>query len=174
MELTIDTIYESHYNKVLNWIKYKIRNNDIAEELASDIFMKVHSNLINFDPNKSALNTWIMNITKNVIIDHWRTNKSYLTSSISEIVDDDGNELIPNTYTDNSSPESEIINSELGNSIDNAIASLPQTYMTIAHMFLVKQNSHEEISNALDVSIGTVKGTIHRAKELLRIRLSNL
>ena len=173
MELTIEKVYSEHYNKVSSWTKKVINNREDAEELTSDIFMKLHNNITSYDPNKSALSTWVMRITRNAIIDYWRTIKN-LTTSISDIVDDEGNEMIPNIYTDNVTPETEMISDELGENIMNAIISLPSSYQRIADLFLIEEKSYDEICATLDIPLGTVKGTISRAKELLRKRLTNL
>jgi len=78
--------------------------------------------------------------------------------------------LQPSTGYD---PENDMINNELGDSIMNAIIDLPQKYQTIVDMFLIDQRSHEEISVDLNLPIGSVKAMIHRAKKLLKTRLSN-
>lgn len=173
MELTIEQIYSDHYNKVSSWTRKVINNREDAEELTSDIFMKLHNNLTSYDPDKSALSTWIMRITRNAIIDYWRTKKNF-TTSISDIVDDEGNELILNIYTDNVTPESNVINGEIGENIMKAIISLPLQYQKIADLFLIEQQSYDEICKALEMPLGTVKGTISRTKEMLRKRLTNL
>ena len=165
-----NNIYADNYDRVLGWIRYKVGNMEIAEELAQDVFVKVHKKLTDFDSEKSAIGTWVMNITKNTIIDHWRTEKKGLIVSIEEFQDDEGKDLLPSTGCD---PEHDMVNSELGDAIENAINSLPQTYQTIADLFLLKEKSHEEISVDLSIPIGTVKGTISRAKKLLQKRLSN-
>jgi DNA-directed RNA polymerase specialized sigma24 family protein len=56
----------------------------------------------------------------------------------------------------------------------NAIVQLPMQYQRVANQFFIQEKSHEEISNYLSIPIGSVKGTIHRAKDMLRKRLSNL
>ena len=71
-------------------------------------------------------------------------------------------------------PQRQMENNELGESIMNAIVSLPTKYMTIMDKFLIDQHSHEEISLSMNIPVGTVKASIHRAKEMLRERLSNL
>lgn len=166
-----NNIYADNYDKVLGWIKYKVGSIEIAEELAQDVFMKVHNNLTDFDSERSAVGTWIMNITKNTIIDHWRTEKKGLIVSIEEFQDEEGKDLLQPTISGD--PENDMINNELGDSIMNAIIDLPQKYQTIVDMFLIDQRSHEEISVDLNLPIGSVKAMIHRAKKLLKTRLSN-
>lgn len=168
-----DTIYTEHYPKVLSWIKYKINNVEQAEELTSDIFVKIYKNLNEFDENKSKIGTWIMSITKNAIIDFFRTNKSSLNISMSDMVDDDGNETF--VYTDNSTPQKELEKKELGEIINSHILSLEnENQQIVLDAFLNDQLSYEEISASMDIPIGTVKATIHRAKENLKKRLLNL
>jgi RNA polymerase sigma-70 factor (ECF subfamily) len=165
-------IYSDHYDKVFSWCKFKIGNHEAAEELASDVFVKVHKHLTEYDENKSSIGTWVMNITKNAIIDYWRTNKQNMVDSISDMTDDEGNETF--VHTDYSTPETALQNSELGSAIHEAIQSLPQNYATIADMFFIKELSHDEISTTLNSPLGTVKVGIHRAKEMLRSKLMNL
>ena len=76
-------------------------------------------------------------------------------------------------HTDYTNPETGYVNEELGNAIETAINSLSNNYATIARKFFLEELSHEEISNDLSIPVGTVKGTISRAKEMLRKRLSN-
>lgn len=175
MKLTIEQVHADHYNKVSNWTRNVIKNREDAEEVTSDVFMKLNKNLSNYDSNKSSLYTWIFNITKNAIIDYWRTKKN-ITISISDLIGDDDSkkEMIDKIYTYKVTPESELINNELGEAINNAIESLPMNYKNIAELFLVEQKSYDEICSTLDLPLGTVKGTISRAKEMLRIRLNNL
>ncbi len=169
MEFT--KIYNDHYDKIFNWINWKIKNTPQAEELAADVMMKVHKNLSDFDSEKSQLGTWIMNITKNAIIDYWRTNKQGMFTSLSEFEDDEGNDMLqPSNYL---TPETELVNNEIGEHVMDAIISLPSKYQTIIDKFFIEEKSHEEISTELNIPIGTAKGMIHRAKKMLQTRLSN-
>ena len=168
--MTFETIYNEHYNKVYNWINFKIKNSDAAEELAADVFMKVHSHLNEYDEKKSQVGTWIMFITKNTIIDFFRTNRNE-DLLLSELTDEEGHETF--VYTSGVTPQTEMQNKELGETIHSAINALPENYSRIANMFLLQELSHEEISNKLNIPIGSVKGSIHRAKELLKTMLRN-
>jgi len=174
--MTFDSIYNEHYKKVYNWINYKINDQEAAEELAADIFVKVHKNLNDFDESKSKMGTWIMSITKNAIIDFFRTNKAGLFVSIEELEqkDDEDHKMEQRVFIDQQNPESLMVNNQIGAAVANAINELPVAQATIADMFLVQEMSHEEISADLNVPIGTVKGTIHRAKKALQNRLLNL
>ncbi|MBR3251343.1 MAG: sigma-70 family RNA polymerase sigma factor [Erysipelotrichaceae bacterium] len=70
---SIDEIYEEYYQKVFSYINSRINNYHDSEDLCEDVFTKVFKNLEKFDESKSALSTWIFNITKNTLIDFYRT-----------------------------------------------------------------------------------------------------
>jgi RNA polymerase sigma-70 factor (ECF subfamily) len=168
--VNFEKIHADNYDRVMSWVMFKVSNREDAEEIVQDVFMKVYNNLSKYDSDQSAISTWIMNITKNTIIDYWRTTKEKM-KSLSDFETDDGNELI--VHTDGLTPEHTVQNNELGDAINTAINSLPQAYKTISDLFLLKELSHQEIADTLSIPIGTVKASISRAKELLRKRLTN-
>ena len=70
---SIDEIYDEYYQKVFSYINSRINNYHDSEDLCEDVFTKVFRNMEKFDESKSALSTWIFNITKNTLIDFYRT-----------------------------------------------------------------------------------------------------
>ena len=171
MELTIEKLHAEHHQKIFIWINSKIRDKEQAEELANDVFIKAFENLEDYDQNVAKVSTWIFTIAKNLLIDYYRKRKLE-TTSMNNYVDEDGNELL--IHTDNGNPEKEMINNQLGDKIMDAIISLPSNYQTIVDLFLIDQKSYDEIAEHLSIPLGTVKGSISRAKEMLRTRLINL
>lgn len=169
--ITFNKVYNDHHQSIFNWINSKIRNVETSEELANDVFMKVHNNIESYDSEISKVTTWVYNIAKNVLIDHLR-KKKLPTNSISDMTDDEGNEMV--FFTDGKDAHSTMVNSELGDAINNAMSDLPETYKPVANLFFIQEKSHDEIVNLLDIPLGTVKGYIHRAKESLRNKLVNL
>ena len=74
----MDQIYEDYYQKVFSYINSRINNYHDSEDLCEDVFGKVFRNIESFDSTKSALSTWIFNITRNTLIDFYRTrHESY-------------------------------------------------------------------------------------------------
>ena len=170
MELIFNEIHKEYCSKILNYFSFKINDNETAEELTNDVFVKVYEHLDEYDESISKMNTWVFNIAKNVLIDYFRKRKLQ-TSSMGNYLDDNGDESL--VHSDYSNPEKVMVNNELGEQIHLAINSLPKKQSAIMNKFLVEQLSHEEIANLLAIPIGTVKATINRAKEILREKLIN-
>lgn len=68
-------LYEDYHLKVRNFILSKVNNFPLAEDLTSEVFVKVYSNIEKFDSTKSSLSTWIFTITRRHLIDYYRTRK---------------------------------------------------------------------------------------------------
>lgn len=68
-------IYEDYSLKVRNFILSKVNDFNLAEDLTSDVFLKVYKNIDKFDSKKSSMSTWIFTIARNTLIDYYRTRK---------------------------------------------------------------------------------------------------
>lgn len=81
-----EQIYADYNVKILRYMRAKVGNLSLAEDLAADVFVKVYEKLDAFDDTKSALSTWIYTIARNRLIDYFRTRKvnSELTEDIPE------------------------------------------------------------------------------------------
>ncbi len=72
MKITMspDEIYTEYRDKVFSYTRSKVQNYQDAEDLCEDVFVKVFQKLDKYDESKSAISTWIYNITKNTVIDY--------------------------------------------------------------------------------------------------------
>lgn len=70
-----DALYEEYHIKVLRYIQSKVNDYYLAEDLCSDVFVKIYEKLDTFDNKKASISTWIFTITRNKLIDYYRTRK---------------------------------------------------------------------------------------------------
>lgn len=165
-------IYKENHKTILRFIVSKIHNIETAQELANDVFLRIHNNLDKYDETISSFRTWIMNITNNVVIDHWRKNKMEtisITATVNNQSEDESSldvlAFYGKVYTD--TPETSMINKESLSNFRNIVDRLPERYYRIANLFFNKQLSYEEIAKTLDIPLGTVKGQLFRVREML-------
>jgi len=69
-----NTLYNKYKSIVENFIKTKY-SSSYNEDNVSEIMIKIFNNLYKFDSKKSKFSSWVLNITKNHMIDVWRTSK---------------------------------------------------------------------------------------------------
>lgn len=72
-----ETVFAEYHGKVQRYISGKVSNHQDAEDLASDVFVKVFEKLDSFDSEKASLSTWIYTITRNTVTDYYRTHKEH-------------------------------------------------------------------------------------------------
>lgn len=71
-----EQIYIEYVDKVRRYVEWKIQNRQDAEDLVSSIFVKVYQNIKSFDEKKASISTWIYTITRNTVIDYFKTHKT--------------------------------------------------------------------------------------------------
>ncbi len=169
--LNINVIYKSYFGLISRYVHQKISDKMNAEELVSDVFIKVNTSLHRYDGNKAKFSTWIFTIAKNVLIDHFR-KKSLNVVSIDVPAFDDGNgdsvlEHIPVPTLDMNPLETLIDNIEM-DKIHSAIAELPENLRELITLYALKGKSYTEMSKYLDIPLGTMKARLHTARVVLR------
>ena len=80
MHNDFEEIYQQYVDKIYKFIFYKTWDEQDAQDIVSDTFLKIHQNLHKYDSDKSSLNTWIYKIAHNTCIDRFKSqqNKNYL------------------------------------------------------------------------------------------------
>ena len=166
-------IYSANHKMILGFIIRKVNDLHIAEELTNDVFMKVYNNLHKYDSDKSAMRTWIMNITSNTVIDYYR-KKKLQTISLNKDFDngeDKSTSLIDKFVCHTPTPYEKLNSKEKMNKIDNVISSLSKSEFEVAYYYFKEELSYQEIADVMQINLGTVKAKLSRARKSLKEKL---
>lgn len=131
-----------------------------AEDICQRSFEKAFVNIAKFN-STYAFSTWLYNIARNEAIDHIRRSKS----SISSISISDDNTSVELLTLD--TPEEQFIVDQAVNKLNECVSKLSDRYRTVAELRFIKDYSYEDISEELDMPMGTVKTRINRARKAL-------
>jgi len=158
-----EEIVLKYQDKIYNLCCYILKDAHDAEDAAQDVFLKAYQNLNKFRPG-SSLHTWLYRIAVNTSIDYRRKPlfESLFKSS------KEGDVFVVDQPSDSPSPERLYESKEIGNTIQFALGRLSEKLRTVIVLKEIEGLSYEEISEVLDVSIGTVKSRISRAREELK------
>jgi RNA polymerase sigma-70 factor (ECF subfamily) len=160
-------LYEQFYGKMMAVCMRYAKNRDEASDILNEGFMKVYTNLKTFASNGS-FEGWIRRIIVNTAIDYLRKNRhEYLIvntvyasesgmSKTQEIEDDD------------------IFRNISQEDIIKAIQSLSPAYRTVFNLYVIEEFTHKEIAEKLDISEGTSKSNLSKAKYNLKKNLAHL
>jgi RNA polymerase sigma factor (sigma-70 family) len=168
--------YESLLNKYRNLVFTimikMVRNPQEAEDLTQEAFMKAFNSLDSFN-DEFAFSTWLMKIATNNCIDFLRKRK-LRTYSIHEPLHYKDEEIEVEIPDDEPSPERNLLQAERKRIIEDAIEALPERYRYVILLRHREEKSYEEISEILNLPLGTVKAQIFRAREILNKKLKEI
>ena len=157
-KLTNEEIYEKYHEKVFSYIRNHVNQIEDAEDLCSDVFVKIYSKLDTFDESKASISTWIYAMTSNTVIDFYRTN--HIQSEIPEDLAEDKSLI-----------EDEVLNNESLELLAGALRSLPQELMDIVVLRYYKGLTLQEVATQMNLSYGVTKlrhkEALGRLKDLL-------
>src|SRR5947208_10472937 len=133
-----------------------------VEDLAQDVFLKIHRGLPYFR-GEARLSTWVYRIVMNVCAQARQRPRP-------EVPLDRGPDRPP---FDPGQQDVAFADFELRDRLDKAIAALPEPYRFLIAAHHLRGVKYEALAEALDMPLGTVKTHLHRAKRRLRELLSD-
>lgn len=143
-----------------------VNNKDDAEDLTIEAFGKAFNSLKQYTPNY-AFSTWLFKIATNNCIDFLRKKRKKTMSIDNSIENKDGDEITIELKSDARTPEQETIRDQKIELMRSYVKKLKPRYETLVEMRYFKEMSYEEISNELNLPLGTVKAQLFRAREFL-------
>jgi RNA polymerase sigma factor (sigma-70 family) len=163
-----NALYKSFNSKITRYISSKINNREDAQELVEDVFIKITQKIHLFDESKSQLQTWVYNIAKNVLIDHFR-KKKLITVTINTTMEDDAEYAEEIELPDGGmNPLEALIQKDAAAMIMDKFSEFNSLEKKLMTMYAVQGMSYNDIVDELDMPLGTVKATIHRARTFMR------
>ena len=154
IDLAKENIYRDYHSKVLGYIRSKINNLQDAEDLAADVFVKVYEKYDSFDNTKASVSTWIFTITRNAVIDYFRTSKDY--------------DEVPETIAADTSVEDEVCNNDMLDSLAKALRNLDERERDIIVMRYYEGVSLKDIADKMGISYAYVRVLQNKALQALR------
>lgn len=152
MNANLDMIYHDFNDSLIMFIRSRVDDYDLAEDILQDVYLKIHSN-IGSVRDTSRLTSWIYQITRNAIIDQYRRahpQSELQEDCIAPQVED------PDIYV------------ELASSVRDMLNCLPASdrqALELADLHSIKQ---DEIAKQLGISLSGAKSRIQRARQKLK------
>jgi len=146
-----------------------VRRPEDAEDLAQETFVRVYRALDRYDPSR-PFTAWLFTIASRLAIDHLR-RKRLPTFSLSQADPGSSEERTIDVEDPGLQPDEATSHREEEAQTQSLIDSLPEHYRIVVLLRHQQDLSYEEIAEALQLPLGTVKARIHRARALLKARI---
>jgi RNA polymerase sigma factor (sigma-70 family) len=143
-----------------------VNNRDDADDLTIEAFGKAFSRLHQYTPTY-AFSTWLFKIASNNAIDFIRKQRKKMVSLDNEYQNEDGDRLRFDLAADGRDPAEEAIYKQRVETMRAVVQKLKPRYRQLVELRYFKEYSYEEISDELELPLGTVKAQLFRAREFL-------
>ena len=165
------TLVERYQNRIYRLAKNITQNDEDAEDVLQEAFLKAYSHLDTFQRN-AKFYTWIVRIAVNEALMKLRKRRTDRSVPLDEPVDT-GEETVNReiaVWEDN--PEQRYSREEIQQILDNAVEELKPDFRAVFVLRDIEELSTEETAAALGISIPAVKSRLLRARLALREKLT--
>lgn len=145
-------VYNLYYNKVFGYVLNRVHSRADAEDITSEVFLKLFSKSDEFDLKRPGASTYIFRVMQTTLADFYRKNRIVYVS-LEEVADE--------------ADEEENLD-ELLASLDNALDTLAERELAIVILHYYHGLSHKEIAEKMHLSYVNVRQLCHVALKKLR------
>lgn len=157
-------LYQRHVDKVYTYVYYRTGSRAQTEDIVSATFLKALEHLDSFRPKNGGFTAWLLRIARNQLYDDYRKNRRQILGAPRE------------DEADTTSPEDDVLRSELAAQIRDMVDKLPDTQREIILLKFSLDLKNTEIAQVIGKSETAVSSLLHRAMQTLRteVNLSDL
>ena len=143
-------IWQSYHLDVKRFIRSKVKDEHIADDLLQETFIKIHMRLESLK-DVTKIKSWLMTIARNIVFDYFK-KKEWLGNGEAIIVEPD--DEVENNHTEK-------------DCLQGIIKRLPKKYRDPLFLFDIKGIKQAEIADRLNLGLSTTKSRIQRARKLI-------
>ena len=166
-----DDMVARYWDRIFSRVHHLLKNQQDAEEVTQDAFIRAHRGLDKFRGDAS-FSTWLYQIATNLAHNrywYWFRRKRDYSISLDQPLSVDGDLTLENVMpSEGETPAEAAVTHEFVNRVSECMNGLGEKHREVLTLRNVQNFTYEEISQELDISVGTVKSRIARARESLR------
>jgi RNA polymerase sigma-70 factor, ECF subfamily len=154
MNYSVDMVWNAFHEPLERFIRKRVSDEQIAADLLQDVYIKVHTH-IDMLRQEDRLQSWIYQIARNTIYDHYRSHKPALI--VSETL------AAPETIETNDD-----FTPRLAHMVFSMIDYLPEEYQVALRLTELEGITQQELAQQLGLSLSGAKSRVQRGRKLLR------
>ncbi len=149
----LESIWEQYCCRLLGFIRSRVGDDAESEDILQDVFFRIHKNLC-CQPMPERFESWIFQVTRNLIIDHYRRQRVLV-------------EIPENIKAEEEFREGDL-EAELAGSLKDLVTSLPPIYREAILLTEFQGMDQKELAKQLGISLSGAKSRVQRGREKLR------
>ncbi len=167
-----DLLVLKYQHKIVNLVMRYVRDPDTALDIAQEAFIKAYRALPRFRGD-SAFYTWMYRIAVNTAKNHLAAQRRRPMDVELDLQDPEQYDLHAK-LKETDTPEGVTLSRELKETVERAIASLPEDLRTAIILRELEGMSYEEIAQTMECPVGTVRSRIFRARDAISKKVGTL
>ena len=156
-EGSFSELYEMYAPNLMGVLMKILNQQETAEDLLQEVFLKIKKYLPLYDEKKARLFTWMLNITRNTAFDYLRLKSSRQRKSTVEI---EGHHSELESFSHSVNTDA------IG--LKEMVLALNEKHRTILERCYYQGYTHQEIADELNMPLGSVKTSVRQAVLILR------
>lgn len=160
-------LIETHQLRIVGTVAKMLGDATDAEDIAQQVFIRVWNSAKRYQPT-AKFTTWLFKITRNLVFNELRRRKRHPVTPLERETEEHHFQA---TDPVTMAPDASLLDTELQQAIQTAIASLPEAQRLAIVLRRYEDLSYEEIAGILDLSVPAVKSLLFRARTELREKL---
>jgi len=153
MKTLTNNAWTNTRQELKNFVYRKVKDNEVAEDIVQDVFLKVHFKLGQLK-DSDKITGWIYQITRNAITDHFRSKSK-------------GIPMIELDWeTDN-----QVLNECVSSCLTEMLDTLPGKYKEALQLAEMESLSQIELATRLNISYSGAKSRVQRARQMLKDKM---
>ncbi|GMV81279.1 MAG: RNA polymerase sigma24 factor [Planctomycetota bacterium] len=169
-ESAFDKLVKRHQVGLLNFFFRLVWDQTLAEDLTQEVFLRLYMHREEYEP-RAKFTTYLYRIGRNCWIDYLRRTKSERKVRSLDAQDENGHSLAEAVAARAEDPRSTVGKDELTGAVVEAIDALPEEHKLVFILSEVQGLKYQEISETLNIPVGTVKSRMFHAVKRLREHL---
>ncbi|MES2480032.1 MAG: RNA polymerase sigma factor [Bacteroidota bacterium] len=152
-EKAFNYLYDNYSGALYGVILKVLNQEEIANDLLQEVFVKIWKNIDQYDSSKGRLYTWMLNIARNQAIDTLRSKRFQQDQKTTDI----DNNVYLNDNTRSSTNNTDILG------LKKSVMNLKPEFRILVDLAYFQGFTQEEISKTLNIPLGTVKTRLRNA-----------
>jgi RNA polymerase sigma-70 factor (ECF subfamily) len=150
---TSEDLWCKYHSNLLAFIRKRVNDKAVAEDILQEVFIRIHSRIDTLE-NKSKLESWLYQITRNAIVDFYRSRRPM--------------EELPEWLEQPKASREENIRRELSACLAPMIEQLPEKYRHALRLSEIEGKTQKEIAEEEGISLSGAKSRVQRGRQLLK------
>ena len=145
-------LWQAYHDKLLGFIRGRVKSKDVAEDILQDVFIKIQKSLLTLQ-DAERMESWIYQIVRNAVIDHYRACKAF--------------EEVPQSLAAPEQDEEEQAHYQISTCLVPMIATLPAPYRDALRLSEIDGLKQKQVAEALGLSLSGAKSRVQRGRAMV-------